>query len=132
MHSSDSGGFAAFISRRPCERTSGCTHLENRLKYRDLDDPRFWTRLYVGRSATVDKTQVFRTRRSTRKRWVHPLVRSQGRRERGSVAHHDRNSLVYCVSCRRLARSARKVALPRSSSEASRARIAVEATAASR
>src|ERR1700724_4532621 len=67
-------------TRRPCERTSGCTHLENRLKYRDLDDPRFWTRLYVGRSATVDKTQVFRTRRSTRKRCVHPLVLSQGRR----------------------------------------------------
>src|ERR1700724_3723722 len=65
-------------TRRPCERTSGCTHLENRLKYRDLDDPRFWTRLYVGRSATVDKTQVFRTRRSTRKRCVHPLVRTQG------------------------------------------------------
>src|SRR5205823_4605210 len=36
--------------------------------------------------------------------------------------HHDRNSLVYWVSWRRLARSARKVALPRSSSEACSAR----------
>src|SRR5207344_272192 len=38
---------------------------------------------------------------------------------------HDRNSRVYCVSCRMLARSARKVALPRSSSNASSARFAV-------
>src|SRR5438552_2383133 len=32
----------------PCFRTRACTHLENRLKYRDLDDPRFWKRLHVG------------------------------------------------------------------------------------
>src|SRR6266705_1072687 len=42
--------------------------------------------------------------------------------------HHDRNNLVYCVSCRMLARSVRKVALPRSSSDASSARFAVETT----
>src|SRR5260221_8859546 len=41
---------------------------------------------------------------------------------------HDRNNLVYCVSCRRLERSARNVALPRSSSEASSARFPVETT----
>src|SRR5437016_6649707 len=35
-------------ARRPCESTRACTHLENRLKYRDLDDPRFWKRLHVG------------------------------------------------------------------------------------
>src|SRR6266404_2425741 len=53
--------------------------------------------------------------------------RDDGLRE----AHHDRNNLVYCVSCRMLARSARKVALPRSSSDACNARLAVEATAGS-
>src|ERR1700720_2210387 len=37
--------------------------------------------------------------------------------------HHDRNNLVYCVSCRMLARSTRKVALPRSSSDACAARL---------
>ena len=35
---------------------------------------------------------------------------------------------MYCVSCRMLARSARKVALPRSSSDACSARLAVETT----
>src|ERR1700692_2160936 len=44
---------------------------------------------------------------------------------------HDLNSLVYCVSCRMPARSARKVALPRSSSDAFRARFAVETTVGS-
>src|SRR6266404_5949088 len=57
-------------------------------------------------------------------------LRSQGRRKR--VPHHDRNSRVYCVSWRRLARSARKVALPRSSSEDASARLAVAATSVSR
>src|ERR1700751_3966276 len=44
---------------------------------------------------------------------------------------HDLNNRVYCVSCRRLARSARKVELPRSSSEASSARLPVETTTGS-
>src|ERR1700737_1449109 len=46
-------------------------------------------------------------------------------------APHDLNNLVYCVSCRMLARSARKVALPRSSSDASSARLAVATTTGS-
>src|SRR6266851_6753499 len=62
----------------PCFRTIGCTHLENRLKYRYLDDPRFWERLHVGPSATVEKTRVFYTYRPPIKRCVHALVRSQG------------------------------------------------------
>ena len=45
-------------------------------------------------------------------------------RDDGRIAHHDLNSLVYCVSWRRLARSARNVALPRSSSVAPIARSA--------
>ena len=45
--------------------------------------------------------------------------------------HHDLNSLVYCVSCRMLARSARKVVLPRSSSDAASARMAVAPTTGS-
>src|SRR3954467_8468664 len=57
-------------------------------------------------------------------------LRSQGRRKR--VQPHDRNNLVYCVSWRRLARSGRKVALPRSSIEACSARLAVETTTGSR
>jgi len=44
---------------------------------------------------------------------------------------HDRNNLVYCVSCRMLARSARNVALPRSSSVAVKARFPVSATSGS-
>src|SRR5438876_4825915 len=44
---------------------------------------------------------------------------------------HDLNNLVYCVSCRMLARSARKVALPRSLSDASSARFAVARTVGS-
>src|SRR6266851_9463227 len=63
----------------PCVRTIGCTHLENRLKYRSLDDPRFWECLHVGPSATVEKTHVFYTCRPPIKRCVHALVRSQGR-----------------------------------------------------
>src|ERR1700737_4542627 len=59
-------------------RASACTHLENRLKYRDLDDPRFWKCLHVGTAATIDKTRVFRRRRSLIKRCVHPLA-LQGR-----------------------------------------------------
>src|ERR1700752_2547028 len=39
--------------------------------------------------------------------------------------HHDLNSRVYCVSWRSEARSARKVALPRSSSVADIARLTV-------
>src|SRR5258706_4337631 len=53
--------------------------------------------------------------------------RDDGLRE----APHDLNNLVYCVSCRMLARSARKVALPRSSSDALRARLAIETTVGS-
>src|ERR1700730_9349757 len=64
--------------RRPRERASACTHLENRLKYRDLDDPRFWKCLHVGTAATIDKTRVFRRRRSLIKRCVHPLARTRG------------------------------------------------------
>ena len=44
---------------------------------------------------------------------------------------HDLNNRVYCVSWRRLARSARKVALPRSSSRAASARVTVAATSCS-
>src|SRR5258708_14744228 len=62
----------------PCFRTIGCTHLENRLEYRYLDDPRFWERLHVGPSATVEKTRVFYTCRPPIKRCVHALVRTQG------------------------------------------------------
>src|SRR6202047_250818 len=86
-----SPGFAEFIIGRRFAPTrwrnhplpqgaSACTHLENRLKYRDLDDPRFWKCLHVGTAATIDKTRVFRRRRSLIKRCVHPLVRKQGRR----------------------------------------------------
>ena len=46
-------------------------------------------------------------------------------------ACHDLNNLVYWVSCRMLARSARKAALPRSSCDASNARTAVAATTGS-
>src|SRR5260370_41314694 len=59
-------------------QTSACTHLENRLEYRDLDDPRFWKCVHVGTAATIDKTRVFRRRRSLIKRCVHPLA-LQGR-----------------------------------------------------
>src|SRR5450631_4114887 len=52
----------------------GFTHLENRLKNRDLDDPRFWKRLYYGPSANVDKTRVFRTGRPLIKRCVHEIA----------------------------------------------------------
>src|ERR1700738_1908178 len=54
-------------------------------------------------------------------------------RQSGFLAyrHHDRNNLVYCVSCRMLARSARNVALPRSSRDASSARLAVATTTGS-
>src|SRR5260370_24020631 len=63
-------------------------------------------------------------------------TRSMGPRFRGddegnSEHLHDLNNLVYCVSCRMLARSARKVALPKSSSDAFRARFAVETTVGS-
>src|SRR5713101_7399042 len=64
--------------RRPRVRAKACTHLENRLKYRDLDDPRFWKRLHVGPAATVDKTRVFRTCRLPIKRCVHTIGRKQG------------------------------------------------------
>src|SRR5258705_11170868 len=53
--------------------------------------------------------------------------RDDGLRE----APHDLNNLVYCVSCRMPARSARKVELPRASSDSCNARLAVEATAGS-
>ena len=45
---------------------------------------------------------------------------------------HERNSLVYWVSCRMLARSARNAALPSPSSGVIRARAAAAATTASR
>src|SRR5260221_7403296 len=69
---------AASSLSRPRKSASACTHLENRLKYRDLDDPRFWKCLHVGTAATIDKTRVFRRRRSLIKRCVHPLA-LQGR-----------------------------------------------------
>src|SRR6266851_7791728 len=68
----------------PCFRTIGCTHLENRLKYRYLDDPRFWERLHVGPSATVEKTRVFYTYRPPIKRCVHALARTRGPIRRGA------------------------------------------------
>src|SRR5450432_695480 len=52
----------------------GFTHLENRLKNRDLDDRRFWKRLYYGPSPNVDKTRVFRTGRPLIKRCVHEIA----------------------------------------------------------
>jgi hypothetical protein len=58
-------------------------------------------------------------------------ARVRGDDEFESERHHDLNNLVYCVSCRMLARSARKVALPKSSSDAFRARFAVETTVGS-
>src|SRR5262249_38737360 len=48
-----------------------------------------------------------------------------------TIPHHDLNSLVYCVSCRMLAMSARKVAVPRSSRLAAAARLAVAETTVS-
>src|SRR5262249_62421002 len=48
------------------------------------------------------------------------------------VAGHDRNSRVYCVSWRMLARSARNAAPPTSSSALSSALFAVAATTGSR
>src|SRR5450432_3374031 len=54
--------------------TIGFRHLENRLKNRDLDDRRFWKRLYYGPSPNVDKTRVFRTGRPLIKRCVHPIA----------------------------------------------------------
>src|ERR1700722_16952823 len=53
------------------------------------------------------------------------------RRDDGLGNPHDRNSLVYWVSWRRPARSARKVALPRSSRVAASARCADAATTGS-
>src|SRR5450631_834658 len=54
--------------------TIGFRHLENRLKNRDLDDRRFWKRLYYGPSPNVDKTRVFRTGRPLIKRCVHEIA----------------------------------------------------------
>src|SRR5579871_511229 len=60
-------------------------------------------------------------------RSLHSLGRDDGNKN----AHHDRNKRVYCVSCRMLAISARKVVLPRSSSEAAIERLAVTDTTSS-
>src|SRR6266404_3733501 len=56
----------------PCAKA--CTHFEKRLKFRGLDDPRFWMRLYLGPAATVDKTRVFYTCQPLIKRCVHALA----------------------------------------------------------
>src|SRR5258708_2555493 len=61
--------------------------------------------------------------------FLHGLVR--GDDEENWARPHDLNNLVYCVSCRMPARSARKVALPSSSSDAFSARFVVEATTGS-
>src|SRR6185295_2433590 len=61
----------------------------------------------------------------------HPVKPVDDRRECGTAVHHDLNSLVYCVSCRMLARSARKVALPRSSSDVPSARFPTATTSGS-
>src|SRR5829696_3367246 len=61
----------------PCERTSGCTHLKNRIKYRDLGDAQFLRRCHVGRGASIDKTHVFALVDNRPKRCVHRLVRTQ-------------------------------------------------------
>src|SRR5450432_892654 len=58
----------------PAHAAIGFTHLENRLKNRDLDDRRFWKRLYYGPSPNVDKTRVFRTGRPLIKRCVHEIA----------------------------------------------------------
>src|SRR5450631_2628384 len=62
------------MSCSPRRPAIGFTHLETRLKNRDLDDPRFWKRLYYGPSANVDKTRVFRTGRPLMKRCVHEIA----------------------------------------------------------
>jgi hypothetical protein len=62
------------MSCSPRRPAIGFTHLETRLKNRDLDDRRFWKRLYYGPSANVDKTRVFRTGRPLMKRCVHEIA----------------------------------------------------------
>src|SRR5450631_4283676 len=62
------------MSCSPRRPAIGFTHLENRLKNRDLDDRRFWKRLYYGPSPNVDKTRVFRTGRPLIKRCVHEIA----------------------------------------------------------
>src|SRR5450631_2875544 len=62
----------------PAHAAIGFTHLENRLKNRDLDDRRFWKRLYYGPSPNVDKTRVFRTGRPLIKRCVHEIAAHAG------------------------------------------------------
>ena len=62
------------MSCSPRRPAIGFTHLENRLKNRDLDDRRFWKRLYYGPSPNVDKTRVFRTGRPLMKRCVHEIA----------------------------------------------------------
>src|SRR5450432_2688684 len=64
----------------------GFTHLENRLKNRDLDDRRFWKRLYYGPSPNVDKTRVFRTGRPLIKRCVHEIALAGEGRGGGDAA----------------------------------------------
>src|SRR5450432_2692576 len=66
------------MSCSPRRPVIGFTHLENRLKNRDLDDRRFWKRLYYGPSPNVDKTRVFRTGRPLIKRCVHEIVKMRG------------------------------------------------------
>src|SRR5260370_5898103 len=76
--------FLLHLSRR----AKACTHFEKRLKFRGLDDPRFWMRLYLGPAATVDKTRVFYTCQPLIKRCVHALApRRAGRgRNRANLA----------------------------------------------
>src|SRR5450631_2595032 len=66
--------------------TIGFRHLENRLKNRDLDDRRFWKRLYYGPSPNVDKTRVFRTGRPLIKRCVHEIALAGEGRGGGDAA----------------------------------------------
>src|SRR3984957_13014090 len=86
------------------------------------------------RTQVLMSTGTHRDRRSLpacpddRLRTMGPCIRRGDAYRVHRAYPHDLNNLIYCASCRMLARSARKVALPRSSSEASSARFPVETT----
>src|ERR1700736_1013459 len=56
----------------------GFTHLQNRLKYKDLDDPRFPKHNDRSRRASIEKTRLFHRCPSLVERCVHTIVAKRG------------------------------------------------------
>jgi hypothetical protein len=56
----------------------GFTHLQNRLKFRHLDDPWFPKHLDFGRRTIVEKTRLFQRCEPRGERCVHTIARQRG------------------------------------------------------